>query len=54
VRIAVEVDDLVRASDAMIRSGAEPWPEPVRTPRGDRNQRFMVKDGLQLTLFQPA
>jgi hypothetical protein len=32
VRIAVEVDDLVRASDAMIRSGAEPWPSPSALP----------------------
>ncbi len=52
VRIAVQVDDLVRAAEAVAATGAEPMAEPVDTPWGDRNQRFRGKDGLQLTLFQ--
>ena len=52
VRIAVEVDALADAVDAVIRTGAEPMAGPVNTPWGDRNQRFRAKDGLQLTLFQ--
>jgi catechol 2,3-dioxygenase-like lactoylglutathione lyase family enzyme len=54
VRIALEVDDLGVASEAVARAGAEPLAEPVETPWGDRNQRFLVKDGLQLTLFQAS
>ncbi|HEX5950645.1 MAG TPA: VOC family protein [Actinomycetota bacterium] len=52
VRIAVQVDDLARAADAVAATGAVPMAEPVDTPWGDRNQRFRGKDGLQLTLFQ--
>jgi catechol 2,3-dioxygenase-like lactoylglutathione lyase family enzyme len=52
VRIAVKVDTLADAVDAVIRTGAEPMAGPVTTPWGDRNQRFRAKDGLQLTLFQ--
>lgn len=52
VRIAVRVDDLVWAAEAVAATGAEPVAEPVDTPWGDRNQRFRAKDGLQLTLFE--
>ena len=51
VRIAVEVDDLAEAADAVRESGGEPMADVVDTPWGDRNQRFRAKDGLQLTLF---
>ena len=51
VRIAVEVDDLAEAADAVRESGGEPMADVVGTPWGDRNQRFRAKDGLQLTLF---
>lgn len=51
-RIAVRVDDLERASDAVARSGARPIAEAVDTPWGDRNRRHVTEDGLQLTLFQ--
>ncbi len=54
VRIAVAVDDLADAGEAVTGTGAEPMAAPVETPWGDRNQRFRAKDGLQLTLFQPS
>ena len=54
VRIAVEVDELAGAADAVMRAGAEPMAGPVDTPWGDRNQRFRAADGLQLTLFQSS
>jgi hypothetical protein len=54
MRIAVEVEDLARASEAVTGAGAQALAPPVDTPWGDRNQRFTAKDGLQLTLFQPA
>jgi catechol 2,3-dioxygenase-like lactoylglutathione lyase family enzyme len=53
VRIAVGVDELAEAAQAVTATGAEPMAAPVETPWGDRNQRFRAKDGLQLTLFQP-
>jgi catechol 2,3-dioxygenase-like lactoylglutathione lyase family enzyme len=54
VRIAVEVEDLVSASDSVTGTGAEALAPPVETPWGDRNRRFVARDGLQITLFQPA
>jgi len=54
VRIAVAVDELADAGDAVTETGAEALAAPVETPWGDRNQRFRTKDGLQLTLFQPS
>jgi catechol 2,3-dioxygenase-like lactoylglutathione lyase family enzyme len=54
VRIAVSVEELAGAAKAVSETGAEPLASPVDTPWGDRNQRFRAKDGLQLTLFQPA
>lgn len=52
VRIAVEVDDLEEAARAVVEAGGEALAPPVDTPWGDRNQRFLPQDGLQLTLFQ--
>ena len=52
VRIAVKVDRLEDAGEAVTLAGAEPLAAPVETPWGDRNQRFRAKDGLQLTLFE--
>lgn len=54
VRIAVAVDELATASEAVTATGAEPLAAPVETPWGDRNQRFRAKDGLQLTLFHSS
>lgn len=54
IRIAVQVDDLAQAAEAVAATGAEPMAEPVDTPWGDRNQRFRGRDGLQLTLFQAS
>jgi catechol 2,3-dioxygenase-like lactoylglutathione lyase family enzyme len=51
VRIAVRVDDLGQAGAAVVEAGAQPVADPVMTPWGDRNQRFEIPDGLQLTLF---
>jgi catechol 2,3-dioxygenase-like lactoylglutathione lyase family enzyme len=53
-RIAVEVDELSDAVEAVTETGAEPLAAAVDTPWGDRNQRFRAKDGLQLTLFQSS
>jgi len=52
VRIAINVDDLAEATDAVRATGASPMAEPVETPWGDYNQRLATSDGLQLTLFQ--
>ena len=54
VRIAVRIDDLAEAADEAISAGAEPMARPVLTPWGDRNQRLRLRDGIQLTLFEPA
>jgi catechol 2,3-dioxygenase-like lactoylglutathione lyase family enzyme len=54
VRIAVRVDDLGAAADGATSAGAEPVAAPVLTPWGDRNQRFRLPEGLQLTLFEPT
>jgi catechol 2,3-dioxygenase-like lactoylglutathione lyase family enzyme len=51
VRIAVRVDDLGQAGAAVVEAGAQPVADPVMTSWGDRNQRFEIPDGLQLTLF---
>lgn len=52
VRIAVEVEDLAEAAEAVTRAGLEALAGAAETPWGDRNQRFRAKDGPQLTLFQ--
>jgi predicted enzyme related to lactoylglutathione lyase len=51
MRIAIRVDDLADASRAVAAAGAEALAEPVQTPWGDRNRRFVTVDGTQLTLF---
>ena len=51
VRIAIRVDELDQAAASVAVAGVEPIAEPVLTPWGDRNQRFRMADGLQLTLF---
>ena len=48
----MQVDDLAEAAGAVSATGAEPMADPVDTPWGDRNQRFRVADGVQLTLYQ--
>jgi catechol 2,3-dioxygenase-like lactoylglutathione lyase family enzyme len=53
VRLAVQVDELAEAARAVVDAGAEALADPVRTSWGDRNQRFLTGDGMQLTLFQP-
>jgi lactoylglutathione lyase len=52
VRIAVRIDDLERAGQAIAATGARPEAEPVDTPWGDRNRRYRTADGLQMTLFE--
>ena len=52
VRIAVRVEDLEAAAVEVAGAGAQPRAEPVLTPWGDRNQRFRLAEGLQLTLFE--
>jgi hypothetical protein len=52
VRIAVHIDDLEAATEAVMMTGTSPQGEPVDTLWGDRNRRFKTPDGLQLTLFQ--
>lgn len=52
VRVAVRVDDLRQADEAVTAAGARPEAEPVDTPWGDRNRRYHTADGLQLTLFE--
>jgi catechol 2,3-dioxygenase-like lactoylglutathione lyase family enzyme len=54
VRIGVRVDDLEPAALEVAEAGARPLAEPVLTPWGDRNQRFALAEGLQLTLFEPT
>jgi predicted enzyme related to lactoylglutathione lyase len=52
VRIAIKIDDLTKATEAVRAAGASPISEPVDTPWGDRNRRFTTSDGLQMTLFE--
>jgi lactoylglutathione lyase len=51
VRIAVRVDALRAAADAVREAGAEIVAEPIITPWGDHNQRFAIPGAMQLTLF---
>jgi predicted enzyme related to lactoylglutathione lyase len=53
VRIAINVSDLAEAATEVEGAGASPVADPVVTPWGDHNHRFVTSDGLQLTLFQP-
>jgi len=52
VRIAVRVDDLEEASRAVQDAGAEVVAYPVETPWGDRNQRLVLPDAVEITLFE--
>jgi catechol 2,3-dioxygenase-like lactoylglutathione lyase family enzyme len=54
MRIAVRVADLDAAAGEVATTGARPQAEPVLTPWGDRNQRFRLAEGLQLTVFESA
>jgi catechol 2,3-dioxygenase-like lactoylglutathione lyase family enzyme len=54
VRIAIHIGDLAEAATEVERAGAAPVADPVVTPWGDHNHRFVTSDGLQLTLFQPT
>ena len=52
LRIAVQVGDLGAAVRAVSDAGGEAVAAAVETPWGDRNQRFRMRDGPQLTLFE--
>lgn len=51
VRLAVEVDDSVKAAEKLVVAGAELVGGPVVTPWAHRNVRLRDPDGMQLTLF---
>jgi lactoylglutathione lyase len=51
VRLALEVDDSVAASQRLIEAGGTPVAEAVETPWRHRNVRIEAPDGMQLTLF---
>jgi catechol 2,3-dioxygenase-like lactoylglutathione lyase family enzyme len=53
VRLAVQVNDLETATDALEQAGAMPMHASVQTPWGHHNQRVTTPDGRQMTLFQP-
>jgi predicted enzyme related to lactoylglutathione lyase len=52
IRIAFEVDDVARDSDALVDSGASLIAPPTRTPWRSLNARLAAPAGLQLTLFE--
>lgn len=51
VRLALEVDDSVKAAERLVVAGAELVGGPVITPWQHRNVRLRDPDGMQLTLF---
>lgn len=51
-RIAVRIDDVADAGPALEAMGITPVAGVVDTPWGDRNRRFGLTDGFQLTLFE--
>ena len=51
VRVAFEVADAVRATEALVDGGAELVAGPVRTPWGSVNSRLTGPDGLPLTVY---
>jgi lactoylglutathione lyase len=53
VRLAVQVDALETAVNALEEAGATRVHDPVHTPWGDHNQRLETPDGRQLTVFEP-
>lgn len=52
LRVALEVDDTVTITDALVAAGAELIAAPVETPWRSLNSRLRAPAGLQLTLFQ--
>ncbi len=51
IRVALEVDDAVAATDALVAAGATLLAPPTRTPWDSLNSRLDAPAGLQLTLF---
>lgn len=51
-RIAVRIDDVAEAGSALEALGIAAEAGIVDTPWGDRNRRFRLADGFQLTLFE--
>jgi lactoylglutathione lyase len=51
VRLALEVDDSVKAAERLVVAGADLVGGPVVTPWAHRNVRLRDPDGMQLTLF---
>ena len=54
LRVAFEVDDVARATDALVAAGAELVALPTRTPWDSLNSRLEAPADLQLTLFEEA
>lgn len=52
IRLAFEVPDTGRATDALEKAGAEVIAPPVQTPWRSLNSRLSAPAGVQLTLFQ--
>jgi predicted enzyme related to lactoylglutathione lyase len=52
IRVAFGVDDTARATEALVRAGAEVIGPPTRTPWNSLNARLEGPAGLQLTLFE--
>jgi len=52
VGLALQVPDVVRAVDRLLRHGAVLVHGPVVTRWGDRSARIQALDGLQVTLFK--
>ena len=52
VRLAFEVDNVLRCTEALADAGAVVIASPTETPWRSRNARLDAPAGLQLTLFQ--
>jgi hypothetical protein len=52
IRIAFEVDDVVRETDVLARAGATVIADPTQTPWRSLNARLAGPGDLQLTLFE--
>lgn len=52
IRLAFEVDDSVRTTDALEAAGARVIAPPVMTPWRSLNARLEAPEDLQITLFQ--
>jgi len=52
LRLAFEVDDAARATDALVAAGADLVAAPTVTPWQSLNARLEAPAGLQITLFQ--